>query len=504
MDSSELPTLVSLLTGKLAKGLLRRIDIYHPGYPDLDPLLSLQAADDGLFYPLLYYACCVVACNVWTENEGRHRQDEPFISESPNPDMPPVTIPDDDILRGNKYYFHVPGHPNNRYPFYPNFEHWSFPESIPNRFSTVNLSGANEADRTEKTEQSTQSLASLPAVKLHNESCRFSGTWCGLELCHIVPKSDSNRKWFKRNHMRDYATSDGHLRNDPLYSYCNLLPLRKDIHWFFDHSNLVFFPRKDPNPNVDKQPRFRSHTLLAPGKSNNGDLELITRYHNKPLFSLQGLSREYFFARFAWSLFVRPIMLILKDPDVDEDVFLSVLEFQDGGSSKRVLKEFNGDYPRPRSGNNTRGMAGTKRTYSEAQDNDELADGYDSDVLSQSTSHSAYYDDYFDNIHSQYDSDSSDTSDYGSISTQPRKRPRSLPKASIDDEERKSGGHDDTPTTVDSSNERANIPYVARVERRMPDSYVNSVNTGRKIRMPSIKKVGKQAWKKATKKLFMA
>ncbi|KAI1451344.1 hypothetical protein F4805DRAFT_463879 [Annulohypoxylon moriforme] len=237
MDSHGLPTPIALPTGGRAKGLLRRINVYHPGYPDLDPLINLQATDDGIFYPLLYYTCCVIAYNVWTENKRQNRKDEPFLSEFLDVDKTPATIPDD-ILRGKKYYFHVPGWPNVSIPSTRALSIGPFPSLCRGRLR--------------------RSVSPVPTSQMSPKQPNL--------LSHLISSRPS---------------------------------LRKDIRWFFDHSNLIFFPRKNPDSPNSTQLPFRSQTLLVPGKSNNGNLELIARYHNKPLFSLQGLSREYFFARFA-------------------------------------------------------------------------------------------------------------------------------------------------------------------------------------------------------------
>ncbi|KAI1760737.1 hypothetical protein GGR53DRAFT_525780 [Hypoxylon sp. FL1150] len=103
------------------------------GHPGLQPLLTLHASDDGgIDYTAAYYGCCILAGSIWHEDEGRTCalvDDHPFLSGPHKADREfRVKIPDDDILRGHRYFFHVPGFAMGLYHVVPAFERWSFPD----------------------------------------------------------------------------------------------------------------------------------------------------------------------------------------------------------------------------------------------------------------------------------------------------------------------------------------------------------------------------------------
>ena len=76
----------------------------------------------------------------------------------------------------------------------------------------------------------------------------------------------------------------------------NILVLRKDIHHLFDARRFTFVPKRfGPSP---RPPEIVTHVLLP-----SGSPELVGLYHNRAPQPICGISVEFLFARFAWSLF---------------------------------------------------------------------------------------------------------------------------------------------------------------------------------------------------------
>ncbi|KAI8960864.1 hypothetical protein F5Y11DRAFT_328362 [Daldinia sp. FL1419] len=401
-------------TGQGRRDLLKLIDIYHPGYPDLNPLLSLHASDKGgIHYTLVYYACCIVAGNIWHEDEGRlEKADTPFLSESRNPT--PIKIPEDDILKGRRYYFHNPKYPTGRYPIVSSFDRWIFPDKLPAPWESLrpSLIPANET---------TQESEPPPAVACHTESCRVTGHLNALDMAHIVPEACG--LWFRANFMREYASSST-VHNNALNDTPNRVPLRTDIHRLWDKSNLAIVPKPNPKPeNAPKNeltaPRtytLATHVLRPPGKSDDGNLELIQFYHNLKTYSFIGNPIEYLFARFAWSLFVDTIMLLFQGKDAKRTkFFVSVSEESNESKDRQAVYRETKNPPLPRSGAGEKPHS-TKRSRSEMEGGDvDNADDID-DTESTNSYGSTVYDEFFEDIHSEYN---------GSEAYSPRKRSRS-------------------------------------------------------------------------------
>ncbi|KAI1808178.1 hypothetical protein F4811DRAFT_503336 [Daldinia bambusicola] len=389
-------------TAERRKKLLGLVDIYHPGYPNSSPLLSLSASDDGgIHYTVVYYACCIVAGNVWKEKEGRDKnQNEPFLSENRSPK--PIDIPGDDILRNKRYYFHVPdpAYPNYRYPIVTSFTYWIFPKSLPAPWESLKPPLTSPANRTEAVTPSSAPPRGSPppAVSCHTEACRVTGHLNGLDLAHIIP--EASEAWFRANFMREYSTSSS-MHNDPLNDSPNLIPLRTDIHRFLDRSQLTLVPKPNPKTGSTTNQSYTlvSHVLRAPGKSDEGNLEMIRFYHDLKVYTLIGNPIEYLFARFAWSLFDDTIMLLFQPKDTKKTKFFVMLSDESDNSQdrKQVLREFKGNPPLPRSGTREKNY-GTKHPLLDIGDNvDDV-----NDVESRKSFDPASYDAAFDDIHSQY------------------------------------------------------------------------------------------------------
>ncbi|KAI2462703.1 hypothetical protein F4781DRAFT_419199, partial [Annulohypoxylon bovei var. microspora] len=301
-----------------------------------------------------------------------------------------------------------------------------------------------------------------PAVFYHNESCRVSGSLIGLEIAHVIPGKEGS--WFNKNYMREYCSSDA-AHNDPHNDSPNLIPLAMAVHRFFDRSHLTWVVKPDGNPppqaagtqdasrhqstrrrtiepaqtncvqtrqtrlqtanrrrTVTSEEASRSQTvepqtsaqatdsyslliyvMRPPGKSDDGNLQMIMKYQDVEVYPLKGIPREYVFARFAWALFNDTIILFFNDKDV-ETMWLTLLLADDStatGKPKWETTQLKGKFPRPRTGTRA-SQKGVKRRRSGDLDAVEgISDTYSCDSYDPET-----YDAIFDDIHSQYSSDS--------------------------------------------------------------------------------------------------
>ncbi|KAI2618747.1 hypothetical protein GGR54DRAFT_141673 [Hypoxylon sp. NC1633] len=397
MAAPDIFPLMELPTGTDRSLLLATVDVYHPGYRRLRPLISLRASDKGtIHYDVIYYACCITAGNKWSESEGKdgRGRDDAYLSRSRKHSDPAVDISNNTIPAG-KYYFHIPGYEKAPYPITTQFYHWCFPSELPKPWRFLQLPNLGVEPST-------------TAVELHSESCRVTAERNMLNMCHIVPKTA--RRWFNESGMHEYPTVSV-VRSKPMESYCNLMALRTDIHRAFDHSNIVPFPK--PDPEADGTYTLRTHVLVPPAKSTNGDLEMIVKYHNRPLYPILGVPPEFLFARFAWCLFTDSIMLLPEEKETE----IAVLMVDDKATDERtsVPDSISGDdLPRPRAGNSKYDKITTrKHNHDEMQEEIDYGTDDAQSVTSIDSCDSAYYDHFFDNIYgdSSYESTCSSQSD---------------------------------------------------------------------------------------------
>ncbi|KAI2618154.1 hypothetical protein GGR54DRAFT_640720 [Hypoxylon sp. NC1633] len=425
--------------GTLRKRLSRTISIYHPGYSSFEPLLSLNASDDGgVHYTVAYYACCVITGNKWADSEGRPVEGRPagranndaFLSKTAEPN--PINVPGDNILREKRYYFHVPGYADNRYPLVPCFEFWKFPDTLPAPWRSLKSESDSDNDSSENAGSETNSAHTRRALNYHDEACRVTGDLNGLDMCHLVAKTCG--RWFERNAMRDYSESDI-PRNDPLNETPNLLPLRTDIHRFVDRSHIVMIPKQtDPTTNSYT---LVTHVIQPPGKSIDGNLEMIVRYHNLQIHHLPRNPIEFLFAQFAWSLFNDKIFRFFKSTLIrQENIPLLSFETLNDGKTRFVNQMgINGDFPTPRAGNRRSGgdtdAQGNNGNGNPQDDDGAPGDshgtkGYrDEDNESLDSFDPDNYDAYIEKAFSGYGG-FSDSDSHQSLDSRPSKRARSM------------------------------------------------------------------------------
>lgn len=108
----------------IRQSLKRELVIMHPGYTPQLRLLTLRASDYGsLEYGILYYACCIVAGNVWKPDEGRNGLNTgPFFSKD-RLGQDKLILPESNryLIPAGRYYFHVPGFTISRATSLPYF-----------------------------------------------------------------------------------------------------------------------------------------------------------------------------------------------------------------------------------------------------------------------------------------------------------------------------------------------------------------------------------------------
>ncbi|KAI4859226.1 hypothetical protein F4820DRAFT_440440 [Hypoxylon rubiginosum] len=329
-----------LPTGEELETLLRVINIYHPGYPNLPPLLSLHGSDGGgVHYSVAYYACCIIAGNVWDDDEGRNGDTNvPYLSTSR--DGPPIAVPSDDILREKEYYFYVSKDQGDRYPVVPSFDYWVFPDKMPKPWRSLKASRDNETPDPSDEERYS------PGGSAHMDSCRVTKSELAVDYARLVPLSA--RSWFDRNRMRGYATYIS--CPDAQNSTCNVNPLKADMHHMFDASSLVLVPK--PNPQAPGEHAMTVHVLRRAYVSDLGILDMTIRYHNLVCEPLKDAPIEYHFARFAWSLFTDTVLQLFNE---EHDVSFGLLldrDFETPGvrpnASGRSAVDRSGGFPKPR------------------------------------------------------------------------------------------------------------------------------------------------------------
>ncbi|KAK7744679.1 hypothetical protein SLS53_003568 [Cytospora paraplurivora] len=175
--------------------------------------------------------------------------------------------------------------------------------------------------------------ARLAALQTVASSCIISGHRAGIEIAHIIHSKLG--AWFTENEMSQY-NNPSPLQTAEIDQPSNKVRIRADLHALWDSGYLTIVPKPvfveapTSQPPPSRQPATTSlssepataapapapstqyalavHVLATPASQ----LEMIPLYHNLTLrfqepgneFSRQYLdSREFFFARFAWSIF---------------------------------------------------------------------------------------------------------------------------------------------------------------------------------------------------------
>ncbi|KAI1477114.1 hypothetical protein F4774DRAFT_217363 [Daldinia eschscholtzii] len=332
------------------KRLANYVIIHHPYYIDVDnfqPLLSFCTSDDGVPYLMVYYGCCAIANNCFHPDEGRNLLDDekPFLSKSVHK-KDRIKIPANDILEPGKYFFIVPGSSTSErgehYAVTPTFDDWIPPSEVPYPFRAIEIP------------EDPDLRFSLP--KLKTTPCFLSNVDNAIELAHIVPKQEVS--WATRNEIRlvFYPASDNVIED-----WRNQVPLRKDLHFLWDHSYFTLFP-KSITPTEPRDYRLCLHVSRI-GDNLFKAYENIGKYQNIMVTTLQGVPAELLFYRFVWNLFDPNIFKFFK---ASSEFYVKVISRSPSGGLEESFETWPNDeiyYSAPGSGRgcSPRFDRGTKR-----------------------------------------------------------------------------------------------------------------------------------------------
>lgn len=121
--------------------------------------------------------------------------------------------------------------------------------------------------------------------------CRITGSFLPTEMAHIIPQAQS--EWWQKNLMYTYVANP----DESFDAKCpdNTILLRCDMHKMWDDNRFAILP---------KAGEWYTHVLL-----NSTTTELEQEYHNLQLQPLRGVSRHFFFCRFALAIFAKSAFL---------------------------------------------------------------------------------------------------------------------------------------------------------------------------------------------------
>ncbi|KAF5002601.1 hypothetical protein FDECE_10572 [Fusarium decemcellulare] len=251
----------------------------HPAYSRFErELLRFNLVDgpakDGLDYDFALICCGIVTGNTWETGW--------FATGEANGQYSRVERPTDGLLRGHTYYYFVGDHePTHRYPVIPSFHHWRFPHGeLPELWARLEIPPGPQTQATRRDE----------AVLTRDVTCRITAHKGAREVAHLVPLSEGY--WFIRNGMRRYCLDQ--LNSISTYDTNNMLLLRRDLHFLFDHHRFVFATKRNRSDAVQLVLHVLNHERAD---------ELVNLYHNRLTQALCGVSVEFIFARLAWTLF---------------------------------------------------------------------------------------------------------------------------------------------------------------------------------------------------------
>lgn len=116
---------------------------------------------------------------------------------------------------------------------------------------------------------------------------------------HIIPLDED--EWFRSNDMYRYVFDPTRQNQSAMSDVNNLMLLRADIHKSFNTEQKFVFCPKKPEPNASN--------MVVHLTSYSEEYAWL--YHNTISYSLDSISREYLFARFAWAILpkVEPFLL---------------------------------------------------------------------------------------------------------------------------------------------------------------------------------------------------
>ena len=171
------------------------------------------------------------------------------------------------------------------YPIVPSFQEWEFPhDHIPALWS------------------STPPLPSLA------DRCIITNTSYANEDAHTIPREEA--AWFARNSMSQYVSEVVSTESSK-----NLVKMRVDLHTCFDRRRFAIVPKPR---NLSRAPPSHAFVLHV----TDSNQELTHLFHNVEVRLGRKSCREYFFARFAWTV------LLLVKPFVTSGLKRHVVRFR--------------------------------------------------------------------------------------------------------------------------------------------------------------------------------
>ncbi|KAI8956495.1 hypothetical protein F5Y11DRAFT_342834 [Daldinia sp. FL1419] len=284
--------------------LLRKVRVYHPYYTEkdcYDCLLEFVTTDGGAQYIMVYYASCILANNAMHPDEGRDpaKKTSPFLSKSPEV-KDRYRIPPNDLLPSGDYFFIIPDE-RGRLPrgihwaIVPTFDDWSPPKRTPKPWRDVEIPFDPKVGMAEN--------------ELRIKPCYLSNCLSGVDLAYIIPKQET--AWAKRSHIF-YSVIGSHAQ--VLEDWRNKIPLRKDLHFIWDHGFLNLVPKSIVGgPNKDY--KLCIHVNRLTGNTGEG-FQNIHKYQNTIIDKLCGVPARYLFIRFAWSIFCANMMPFFKTQSI--------------------------------------------------------------------------------------------------------------------------------------------------------------------------------------------
>ncbi|UPK96256.1 hypothetical protein LCI18_007191 [Fusarium solani-melongenae] len=263
---SQMPRSLSAVSSLEVRNLnYDQIRFYHPGY--LKPLNLLfclprvdYSAEDnayGVHYRTALTACQIVANNAF--EKGRLARDDKGQD---------IVADDDKVLLERDYWFFLED--DERYAVVPCFNDWQFPhDKLPDWW-----------------------IAPTSSLGLHTKRCAVTNTSYAFTWAHLIPKEE--QQWFNKNGMGLYGGGSHSLDDQH-----NILPLKADLYVCFDQSVFALVPKQHREPNGELRTEYVLHVLDA------RESEFAALYQDRPIKCLVSGSREYLFARFAWTVLSR-------------------------------------------------------------------------------------------------------------------------------------------------------------------------------------------------------
>ncbi|KAK0709811.1 hypothetical protein B0T26DRAFT_743157 [Lasiosphaeria miniovina] len=131
--------------------------------------------------------------------------------------------------------------------------------------------------------------------------CGITIAGYAVEEAHLVPKEE--KRWYQENEMRTYTMGD-------INNQGNLLPMRKDIHYWFNTRWFIIVPKiVTIDSSLQLSLQYVTHIISGPAA------ELWPTYHNTLVESLHFRSRAYLFARFACAILFQAKLFVTAGQD---------------------------------------------------------------------------------------------------------------------------------------------------------------------------------------------